>query len=147
MPASGCARMSPRSCVITCDWASSCTSPSRSRGAAVFGYLRACAPVEVDVTLLSVADRLATRGDRAQESIDAHLALAREMLGDALSWRERGAPAPLLRGDELVRELGIPAGPLVGGLLEGLAEAQYAGEVRTRDDALSYAERLIDSAG
>ena len=28
----------------------------------VHGYLRACAPVEVDVTLLSVADRLATRG-------------------------------------------------------------------------------------
>ena len=39
----------------------------------VYGYLRACTPVEGDVTLLSVADRLATRGDRAQESIDAHL--------------------------------------------------------------------------
>ena len=35
----------------------------------LFGYLRACSPVEVDVTLLSVADRLATRGDRAWESI------------------------------------------------------------------------------
>ncbi len=35
----------------------------------VFAYLRACAPVEVDVTLLSVADRLATRGDRAQEAV------------------------------------------------------------------------------
>ena len=32
----------------------------------VFAYLSATAPVEVDVTLLSVADRLATRGDRAR---------------------------------------------------------------------------------
>ena len=85
----------------------------------VFGYLRACSPVEVDVTLLSVADRLATRGDRAQESIDAHLRVARGMLADALRWRSEGPPAPLLRGDELAGELGIPTGPRVGELLEG----------------------------
>ena len=59
----------------------------------VFAYLRACSPVEVDVTLLSVADRLATRGDRAQEAIAAHLAVARQMLGDALRWRAEGPPA------------------------------------------------------
>ena len=58
----------------------------------VFGYLRACTPVEVDVTLLSVADRLATRGDSARESIDAHLRVARGMLTDALRWRAEGPP-------------------------------------------------------
>ncbi len=57
---------------------------------AVFAYLRACSPVEVDVTLLSIADRLATRGDRAQESVRAHLALAQQMLVDALRWRSQG---------------------------------------------------------
>ena len=36
----------------------------------VFAYLSQCAPVEVDVTLLSVADRLATRGEGARQSID-----------------------------------------------------------------------------
>ena len=67
----------------------------------VFAYLQATSPVEVDVTLLSVADRLATRGDRAGESIDAHLRLARPMLADALRWRADGPPRPLWRGDEL----------------------------------------------
>ena len=57
----------------------------------VFAYLRATDPVEVDVTLLSVADRLATRGDRAQEAIAAHLAVAEDMLGDALRWRVQSA--------------------------------------------------------
>jgi poly(A) polymerase len=108
----------------------------------VYGYLRTCSPVEVDVTLLSVADRLATRGDRARESIDAHMSVARAMIADALPWRAEGPPAPLLRGDELAGELGIATGPRVGELLEALAEAQYAGEVATREQALSYARAL-----
>ncbi len=108
----------------------------------VFGYLRACSPVEVDVTLLSVADRLATRGDRAQEAIEAHLALARGMLADALRWRADGPPRPLVRGDELARELGIPTGPRVGELLARLSEAQYTGEVATREQAIAHARSL-----
>jgi poly(A) polymerase len=108
----------------------------------VFSYLRATDPVEVDVTLLSVADRLATRGDRAQEAIAAHLGVAKAMLADALRWRAKGPPAPLLRGDELARELEIPAGPRLGALLEQLAEAQFAGELVTREPALAYARTL-----
>jgi poly(A) polymerase len=111
----------------------------------VFRYLRACSPVEVDVTLLSVADRLATRGDRAQESIAAHLRVARQLLAHALPFRAGGPPAPLWRGDELARTLSIALGPRVGQLLEELTEAQYAGEVLTREQALAYARSLIEN--
>jgi putative nucleotidyltransferase with HDIG domain len=109
----------------------------------VFSYLRRCTPVEVDVTLLSVADRLATRGEGAQKSIEAHVRLGRAMLGDALAWRAQGPPAPLLRGDELARELGIATGPRVGELLDELAAAQYAGEVGTRAEALELARAQL----
>jgi poly(A) polymerase len=105
----------------------------------VFAYLRACSPVEVDVTLLSIADRLATRGDRAEESIERHMRVAQGLLGDALRWRAEGPPRPLVRGDELAAELGIAAGPRLGELLEELAEAQYAGDIATREQALAYA--------
>ncbi len=108
----------------------------------VFAYMRACSPVEVDVTLLSIADRLATRGERAQEAVQAHLALAGALLADALRWRADGPPRPLLRGDELADALGIPTGPRVGELLEELAAAEYAGELDSRDQALEYARRL-----
>ena len=110
----------------------------------VYAYLRACEPVEVDVTLLSVADRLATRGDRSKEAIDAHLALAGRCQ-DALRWRAEGAPRPLWRGDELARELGIERGPRLGELLEALREAQYAGAVSTPSQALEHARGLIAS--
>lgn len=105
----------------------------------VYAYLRACEPEEVDVTLLSVADRLGTRGDRSEEAVGAHLELARGVLADALRWRANGPPKPLLRGDELARELGIAPGPRVGELLDELAAAQYAGEITTRAEALARA--------
>jgi poly(A) polymerase len=107
-----------------------------------FGYLRACSPVEVDVTLLSVADRLATRGDRSQEAIDAHIRVAQGLLKDALRWRAQGPPPPLVRGDDLACALNIRLGPRVGELLEELAEAQYAGEIATREQALAYAHAI-----
>ncbi len=113
----------------------------------VFAYLRACDPVEVDVTLLSACDRLATRGSKAQEAIETHMALARAMLGDALRWRRDGPPRPLLRGDELAREIGIPLGPRVGELLADLAQAQYTGEVSTREQAIAFVREQGSRAG
>jgi poly(A) polymerase len=104
----------------------------------VYDYLHACEPVEVDVTLLSVCDRLATRGAKAEQAIAMHVDLARRMLDDALQWHQVGAPKPLLRGDQLARELGIPLGPRVGELLAGLVRAQYMGEVSTREQALVF---------
>jgi poly(A) polymerase len=110
---------------------------------AIHAYLRACEPVEIEVTLLSVADRLATRGDRAEEAIAQHLELARELLGEALRWRAEGPPRPLLRGDYLAAELGIAPGPQLGGLMAELEAAQFAGEVTTPSEAVAHArERL-----
>jgi putative nucleotidyltransferase with HDIG domain len=108
---------------------------------AIYGYLIACEPVAADVTILSVADRLATRGRKAEEAITPHIVLARELLVEALRWRTE-RPRPLLRGGDLVAELGIDAGPEVGRLLSQLAEAQFAGDVLTRDEALEFARRL-----
>jgi len=109
---------------------------------AVYHYLRACEPVEVDVTVLSVADRLATRGRKADEAIARHLELARELLGEALRWREWRAQPALVRGDELAAELGLVPGPAIGRLLDALDEARFTGEIRTRDEAVGLARSL-----
>ncbi|HEU5143029.1 MAG TPA: HDIG domain-containing protein [Solirubrobacterales bacterium] len=111
----------------------------------VHEYLRATDPVGVDVTLLTVADRLSARGSgpfATDEAIEAHLGLAREMLAAALDWRREGPPRPLLRGDELAAELGIAPGPEVGELLSELEASQYAGEVSTREEAIEHARRV-----
>jgi len=110
-----------------------------------YRYLKACEPVEVDVTLLSVADRLATRGRRSDEAIAKHMELARELIGPAFAWREHGPPVPLVRGDELADALEIQRGPQLGTLLAELEEAIYAGDVTTREQAVAYARTLLAS--
>ena len=110
---------------------------------AIHRYLVATEPWEVDVTVLTVADRLATRGRNAEPAIAAHLDLAREVLGHALQRRAAARAAPLVRGDELARELGIERGPRLGELLAQLEEDRYAGEVTTREQALERARELL----
>jgi poly(A) polymerase len=108
----------------------------------IYRYLRTCEPVQVDVTLLSVADRLATRGRGSEEAIARHLELARPMLAEALAWR-RDPPRPPLRGDELAELLAIRPGPELGRLLGELEEASFAGEIGGREEAIAFArERL-----
>lgn len=109
----------------------------------VYRYLRSCGAVAVDVTVLSVADRLATRGRKADEAIAKHLELAREITADALAWHAEGPPTLLLRGDELAAELGRRPGPWLAQLLEDLGEAQYVGDVRTREQALAWARKRV----
>ena len=116
-----------------------------SRGL-VYRYMKTCSPVELEVTVHSCADRMATRGDRADQAIALHLGLARELAAEALAWRER-PPQPPLRGDELARELDIPAGPEIGALLARLEEAAFAGEAGTREEALALARRLREDPG
>jgi putative nucleotidyltransferase with HDIG domain len=111
--------------------------------AQVYRYLRRTSPVEVEVTLLSCADRLATQGRRGEEATAVHLELARELMTAALDWREQGPPRVPVRGDELADELGIEPGPELGRLLGELEEAAYVGEAATREQAIAVARRLL----
>jgi putative nucleotidyltransferase with HDIG domain len=112
----------------------------------VYEYLRETDPVAADVTLLSVADRLAARGQGAiagPEMVQAHLDLAREMLAAALDWRRHGPPRSPIPGDELAAELGIQPGPELGRLLGEIEVAVYAGDVASRSDAIELARGLV----
>ena len=110
---------------------------------AIYRYLRATDPVQVDVTVLSVADRLATRGDRSDEAIAKHLKLADQMLGEALEWIA-DPPRPPLRGDELARALDVAPGPMLGRILAELEEASFAHEIGSRDEAVERARQLLE---
>jgi poly(A) polymerase len=109
---------------------------------AIYNYLATCEPVEVDVTVLSVADRLATLGRNSERAVALHLELARELLADALRWRA-DRPRPPIAGDELARALAITPGPELGRLLAELTEASYAGELDGPDAVLVHARRWL----
>jgi putative nucleotidyltransferase with HDIG domain len=109
----------------------------------VYRYLKACEPVQVDVTVLSVADRLATRGKGSEVAIDKHLRLARQLMGEALLWRE-DPPRPPVRGDELAKAAGVRPGPELGRVLAELEEAAFAGEISGHDQALARGRELLN---
>ncbi len=116
----------------------------------VYEYLRDTDPVSADVTLLTVADRLAARGQgpiAGPEMVQAHLDLARDMVGAALDWHLDGPPRSPIPGDELAAELGIQPGPELGRIIGEVEAAVYAGEVKGRDDAIAFARRLDPAPG
>jgi tRNA nucleotidyltransferase/poly(A) polymerase len=109
----------------------------------VYDYLLATDPDSTDVTLLTMADRLATQGDRTRpEAVDAHLEVAREMIGEALAWRRDGPPRSPIRGDDLAVALGIQPGPALGRLIEEIHAAVFTGEVSSAEDAIAYARAM-----
>ena len=99
----------------------------------VYRYLRACEPVEVEVTVLSVADRLATLGPRTrEEAVGSHVdARERDRPRGARPGAPATGPRAPVRGDDLIAELGIEPGPEVG----PSAGAGRRGGVRRRGHA------------
>lgn len=108
-------------------------------------YLDLTAPAQIELLVLSAADRLATAGPRTRRSaIDRHLDLARQVLAVHLDLEDRGPPRPLLPGDELALALGREPGPWLAELLADLREEQLVGRVTTADRALRFSQNWAE---
>ena len=107
---------------------------------AAYRYLRATEPHPLSSVVLSLADRLATRGVRARQRYHrAHAETADELVGLLLSLIA-DPPDPLLRGDDIARLTGA-GGARIGALVSALAEEQAAGAVVTREQAVEFVSR------
>lgn len=113
---------------------------------AIYRYFRATACGGVDVALLALADHLATWGPNLREERWARRLEVAELLLEHYFERheETVAPPPLVGGGDLMAALGLEPGPQVGRLLEAVREAQAAGEVETREQALALARRIAE---
>jgi tRNA nucleotidyltransferase/poly(A) polymerase len=116
--------------------------PSRR---AVYRFFRDAGPAGVDICLLTLADLRATYEQTLpQETWAACLDVVRVMHEAWFEKREEQiAPPPLVDGNDLMRELSLTPGPIVGKLLEAVREAQAVGDVSTRDQALELARKRI----
>ena len=113
---------------------------------ALYRYLSTCEPVEVDVTLLSVADRLATRGRKARR-VDRQAPRARARgaaRGAARGGPRDGASRSYAATCWPARSRSTPARGS-GTLLAAIDEARYAGDVSTPGEAITLAERLLQA--
>lgn len=116
--------------------------PSRR---AIYRFFRDTGVAGVDVCLLALADlRGSYEQTLPQETWVAALDIVREFLDN---WYEKPAesitPPSLVNGNDLMSEFNLPSGKQIGELLGTIREAQAAGEVNTREDALDMARKLL----
>ena len=112
----------------------------------IYRFFRDAGEAGVDLILLGLADLRGTR-DHTQttENWNAALEIAKIFLENYWEKREETvAPPRLLDGNELMKELNLDAGRIIGQLLEAIREGQAIGEISTRDEALSLARKLIE---
>jgi len=118
-------------------------SPSRR---AIYRFFRDTGAAGVDVCLLALADLRATYEHiLPQEMWAAILDVVRLFMENW--WEKRTesiTPPSLLNGNELMQELKLQPGPLIGQLLEAIHEAQAMGEVSTREQALELARECLE---
>ncbi|WP_322800139.1 CCA tRNA nucleotidyltransferase [Thermoflexus sp.] len=115
---------------------------------AIYRFFREVGERGVDLALLALADTLAVWGPTLTDAVwTPRLETARALWRAFFEAPERFVrPVPLVRGEDLLA-MGVPEGPQIGRILEAIREAQAAGEITTREEALALARRLIDEAG
>lgn len=119
-------------------------SPTLSR--AIFRYFDQYDDWGVDLVVMSVADRLAAQGEKVDDDVNERHDKAAVILLDAYYNRNKilVRPPDLINGDDLMAELNLPPGREIGILLRIVKEAQAAGEVNTKEDAISYARSFFE---
>ena len=97
--------------------------------------------------VVALADAAASRGPRmTPDGWTAHVRYMGSLL--VRSREDAGIvdPPRLLSGRDIMVRFGMPEGPRIGALLEELREAQAAGDVRDRSEALGFIrERIGDT--
>lgn len=118
--------------------------PALSRRA-VFRFFKSAGAAGLDVAFLALADNLATYDGRDDEGNHTRmLSVAIELYRHYLEQYDTTVRPPmLLDGNQLMKELGLSPGRQVGRLLALIQEAQAAGEITTREQALEFARRKI----
>ena len=97
-------------------------------------YRRAVEPFVFEAIALSLADRMATRGDKTPpQSLARHFRIARDVYGDVPP-----PPRRLLDGRDVMDLLGLRPGADVGRALDALQEEIDCGEVETVDQARAF---------
>lgn len=95
--------------------------------------------------LLNLADGMATRGPGyTRENFRRHCTFVNYVVAHAVSVTTEGPP-PLLTGEDLMRDLDLESGRLLGAVLTSVRRAQEAGAVSDREEAIALARGTLAS--
>lgn len=112
---------------------------------AVYRFWRAVGPAGVDICLLAMADYLATYGTQLDARMwTGYLENIQTLLERYFLQRETAiTPPALINGQDLLELFRLQPGPQIGNILEQIREAQAAGEITTKQEALDWVQRFL----
>ena len=111
---------------------------------AIYRFFRDAGDAGIDVLFLSLADHLAARGHTLNLGAwQEHTALVDYVLDKRFQQEDTIIPPKLIDGHDLMNIFGMSPGPEIGKILEDLREAQAAGEIKTKEEALSYVRNKL----
>ncbi len=113
---------------------------------AIYRYFRDTGEAGIDLLFLCLADHLATRGPSLDlRQWQEHTQMTGYVLDRRFEEESLSKPPRLIDGHDVMKAFGLSPGPGVGELLEALREAQAAGEVTNRKQALDYIKSLLNN--
>ena len=116
--------------------------PSRR---AVYRYFRDLGEVALDTVYLAMADYLAAKGPEVSyDDWARHAKIMAHIMQTGAEELSPQRPARIITGHDLMREMGLSQGPLIGELIERINEAHAAGEVASPQEALELAAALVN---
>jgi putative nucleotidyltransferase with HDIG domain len=120
-------------------------NPKLSRRA-IFRFFRNTSGAGLDITLLALADQLAlARNGKSDPQWRRLLDVVSSLQQHYFEhFAETVGPTAILDGREIMEILQIEPGPIVGYLLDQLLEAQAAGEVSNREEAVGLVTQLTE---
>lgn len=108
---------------------------------AIRRYFMDLGPTGIIVALVALADHLAMRGPQPlTEHWGRHLATVRILLTRYIRERERILPPRLIQAGELMQRFNLEPGPIVGQVLESIAEQQADGHLQSKEEAFWFIE-------
>ena len=102
----------------------------------IYRYFNGVGPAGLDIAILTLAKLY---NEQDPDWVDFTVLVATLVHAFAHDHRTVIKPLPLIRGDELMQALSLAAGPEIGRLLSLIEEAQAAGDIQTKEEALALA--------
>ncbi len=113
---------------------------------AIYRYFRDTGEAGIDLLFLCLADHLATRGQTLDlREWQAHAQMTAYVLEKRNEEANITEPPKFIDGNDIMKIFRLSPGPAIGELLEALREAQAAGEVTDRQQALDYVKNLLNN--
>lgn len=109
-----------------------------------YRFFKAGADFVADICLLAAADKLSTAklNNRGQE-INKGLQFLKNLIADKEKYKERNQ-VKLISGQDLITKFNLTEGPKIGEILEKINQLQADGQIKTRREALQWAEKYIN---